>query len=37
MGAGTESKVSFNNYFVTNWFRENVIFNKTIAKLPMDC
>ena len=34
MGAGTESKVSFNNYFVTNWLRENVIFNKTIAKLP---
>ena len=33
MGAGTESKVSF-NYFVTNWLRENVIFNKTIAKLP---
>ena len=34
MGAGTESNVSFNNYFVTNWLRENVIFNKTIAKLP---
>ena len=34
MGAGTENKVSFNNYFVTNWLREKVIFNKTIAKLP---
>ena len=27
MGAGTENKVSFNNYFVTNWLREKVIFN----------
>ena len=28
MGAGTENKVSFDNYFVTNFLRKHVVFSK---------
>ena len=34
MGAGNESNLSFSNYFITNFIRDHVIFNKKIAKLP---
>ena len=33
-GAGLVKDVTFNQYFVTNFLKENVVFNKTIARLP---
>ena len=34
VGSGTESGISFSNYFVTNFVRDHIVFNKKIAKLP---
>ena len=34
IGAGSESIVSFSLYFITNFLRKHIVFNKTIAKLP---
>ena len=32
--SGGKIDVSFNNYFVTNFVKEHIMYNKTIAKLP---
>jgi len=35
MGSGGETKdISFSNYFITNFLKQYVVFNTTIAKLP---
>ena len=32
--AGEKLDISFSNHFVTNFVKEHIVFNKTIAKLP---
>ena len=34
MGAANEVSVSISNYFVSNFLKENIVFNKKISKLP---
>ena len=34
MGASTEINVSISQYFVTNFVKEHIVFNRIIAKLP---
>ena len=33
-GTGEKEDSSFNQYFITNFLKQHVVFNKTLAKLP---